>query len=242
MTTLLALMATAVHAEPRSAELKRAVELFELSAISYREGRFDDAARLLREAYRLNPAPTLQYNLARALEGMGELRGAIEAYQRFLAGSPAVDDRPAIERRVATLTRQLAEKEALEREREAAQRERAAAEALLQAGRAGAEAPRASASSSSLSSARRAAPWVLFGTGAATLVAGGALGGLVLAQKDEAAALPIARDADERLVAAERYALGANLCFGIGGALALAGGIWGIVDLVRHRSQPESRR
>ncbi|HVY46216.1 MAG TPA: hypothetical protein VHB21_10070, partial [Minicystis sp.] len=110
-------LALAVAAAPRVARAQhdpRAVELFRESAVRYREGRFREAAELLREAYAREPEPLLLYNLGRACEGMGDAACAIDAYKRYLRAAKAPPDRAAIEGRVATLERQVEEKRRLE--------------------------------------------------------------------------------------------------------------------------------
>ena len=64
---------------PLGAQEPEAAELFRESAEAYRAGEFARAVELLEQAYAIEPAPVLQYNLARALEGMGDLDGAIRA-------------------------------------------------------------------------------------------------------------------------------------------------------------------
>ena len=48
----------------------RALELFDLAAARFREGRFREAIELLDEASRLKPSAILHYNKARAFEGL----------------------------------------------------------------------------------------------------------------------------------------------------------------------------
>src|SRR5262245_35384060 len=78
----------------------RAIELFRKSEVEYKAGRFAEAAALLKEAYAIYPEPTLLYNLARALEGLGDLEGAVAAYDRYLGESREVADAAAIRRRL----------------------------------------------------------------------------------------------------------------------------------------------
>jgi tetratricopeptide (TPR) repeat protein len=86
----------------------QAVQLAEDSEKAYKTGHFEQAAELLRKAHELYPEPTLLYNLGRALEGMGDARNAVAAYERYLRDAKQIDDRGAIERRVATLKAQIA--------------------------------------------------------------------------------------------------------------------------------------
>src|SRR5206468_1333905 len=71
---------------------ERAVRLFEQAEQDYRGGRFREAAALLRQAYDLDANPDLLYNLGRALEGLGELDRAIDAYDRYLKLATNVSD------------------------------------------------------------------------------------------------------------------------------------------------------
>src|SRR4051812_43899224 len=98
----------------------KALALFDESDQAYKAGEFEKSADLLRQAYALYPEPILLYNLARALEGLGDTKGALEQYERYLADAKDVKDRGAIERRVATMKQQLeaeAERRRLEQNR-----------------------------------------------------------------------------------------------------------------------------
>src|SRR5689334_14972253 len=98
----LVLAATTAHAqEPRD----RAIALFEESQTAYNAGELERAVALLREAHDLFPEPILLYNLGRALEGLGQMAEAADAYEQYLEQATDVDDRAAIERRVETLRR-----------------------------------------------------------------------------------------------------------------------------------------
>src|SRR5678815_1823222 len=72
-------------AQPDPPEKTRALELFAESDQHYKAGEFEQAADLLRQAYDLYPEPLLLYNLARALEGLGDAEGAITQYERYLS-------------------------------------------------------------------------------------------------------------------------------------------------------------
>src|SRR5438046_3134535 len=86
---------------------KHAAELAAESQTHYKRGEFEISVALLRQAYALYPEPNLQYNLGRSLESMGDAKGAIEAYDNYLANGKNIEDRGAIERRVATLKQQV---------------------------------------------------------------------------------------------------------------------------------------
>lgn len=71
------------------------------SAELYRQGRYPEAAELLREAYRLTPAPVIQYNLGRTCERMDDYTCAVAAYESYLA-SDSPPDRAAVEALLAS--------------------------------------------------------------------------------------------------------------------------------------------
>lgn len=200
----------------------RAIELFQRSRELYREGRFREAADLLEEAYALDPAPTLLYNLARALESDGDFEGAVEAYRDYIAADPTADDRPAIERRIQNIEAQIREREDLRRK---LQEERSKAiEAAPAPGGVTTEAPEAAETS--------VVPWVVTGIGAAGLVAGGVLGGLAQSKHGQADDAAIQADAVALDDEARGLARGANIAFIAGGVLAAGGLVWGLVDML----------
>jgi tetratricopeptide (TPR) repeat protein len=102
------LVVTASVAAAGADKRTQAVQLAEDSEKAYKAGHFEQAVELLRKAHELYPEPTLLYNLGRALEGMGDARNAVAAYERYLRDAKQIDDRGAIERRVATLKAQIA--------------------------------------------------------------------------------------------------------------------------------------
>jgi len=86
---LVCLSTTAALADDRD----KALKLFEDSDKAYKAGKFEKAADLLREAYGLYPEPLLLYNLGRAQEGLGDARGALESYERYLKDAKELKDR-----------------------------------------------------------------------------------------------------------------------------------------------------
>ena len=189
------------------------MELFRQGALEYRGGHFEASVELLRRAYAIEPAAVLQYNLARALEGLGDLEGALVAYEAFLEGEPETDDRGAIEARITTLRRQIAERAALED---------AAGETE--------SAPIAGAASTGRDPSP--APWIIAGVGALGLGVAVVLGVLAQSRNDEAMTEPV----HERTVAlvdeAQGLALAANVTWVAAGVVTLAGLVFGIVDVV----------
>ena len=196
---------------------QEAVALFQESVEHYRAGRFRQAVDLLKQAYALRAEPVLLYNLARAHEGLGELKEAIRAYERFLEQAPDSKDRGAIEKRIETLQNQVAERRRLEEEKRRAeqQRERRLQEASL---------PPPKQSEPSV------APWIVASVGGA-LLANGLVFGVMSNQRESAANdEAIAIDAKSRLDEAQTFATVANVSFAAGGSLGLAGLIWAWLD------------
>ena len=206
-----------VAAAPHDA---RAVELFQQSADRYREGRFREAADLLREAYAREPEPLLLFNLGRACEGMGDAPCAIDAYTRFLAAKTP-SDRGAIESRVATLKRQVDEKARLERS--AAQ----------------ASAPR-EAPAPAPARAPSVIPWIVAGVGAAGLGVTVGLGSAALDKHQQAIDDQVQKSRLEKQADAKSLASTTNAVL-IVSALVTSGGVaWGVVDLVNRRKNAPS--
>ncbi len=209
--------------EGTAGKRERAHALYERSKEAYKAGEFSEAAELLEQAYELFPIPVLLYNLARAKESAGDGPGAVSAYHRYLDSDAQIEDRVAIERRIATLEEQLREAERAEQERR---------RALARAKQAELAAKQAERERAAQPASGSPWPWVVLGTGAATLIAGGVFG--VLARKRESAAADAesqvaAQDAFEQ---GERYASLANVLFAVGGAVTVAGSVWLGVDLL----------
>lgn len=231
--TVLVLTSVVLPAQAQRADgarEKQALALFEKSLVAYRAGRFEEAIELLTRAYQLEPEPILLYNLGRAHEGLGDLERAIESYAAYLASAPDAPDRLAMQTRIATLRDTLAERERLEGERRAAMA-RAEGEAARRR-----EADRRHKEQISV------APWVVAATGVVGVGVGASLGVVSVNRRSDAAEAPTQEQAAEQLDDARRMALGANVAFAIGGALAVGGTIWGLVDLRRaRRARAEAR-
>lgn len=188
-------------------------KLFAEAEAAYQAGRFRDAIDRLKEAQAIAPDPILLYNLARAHEALGELEEARDAYRSFIQADPKTTDRGAIEGRIRSLEGLIAERE-----------RKSQPDPSLSS------APKGAAAESEKSAS--AFPWVLAGVGVAGLGVGGLLGGLSLSASSEAEdATTSGLRASELSADADAFALGANVSFGVGAAIAIAGVIWGSVDL-----------
>jgi len=208
------------------AERQRAMELFEKSEQRYRAGALEEAQRLLLEAYALDPNPVLQYNLGRVYEALGKLEEAAGAFRAFLDGTPDAPDRGAIERRIETLEKQIADRKVLEsRERERAKKP-----------------PPPPKPPSVQNTGPGAAPWVIAVAGAAVVV-GGVISG-VLADKahDDAAKDPSFQGAQDSQDKAETLATIANLGFVVGGAAVAVGVGWGLMGQPDAPPDPNAKR
>ena len=194
-----------------------ALELFEKSEAAYDHGRFGEAIALLRRAYALKKEPVLLYNMGRAYEGLGDLRAAAEAYESFLAADPHAPDRGALELRIATMRRQLVEREELQRqaERDRRDRERAASPPPKHAS---------------------AVPWIVAGVGAAGLGTGIVCFALSGSAHDKAVAEPTYLQASRLQSRAEAWSTAASIAWIAGGVVLAVGVVWGILDLSAARS------
>jgi hypothetical protein len=192
----------------------RAVELFKQSAERYREGKFREAADLLREAYAREPEPLLLFNLGRACEGMGDAPCAIDAYTRFLATAKSTNDRGAIESRIATLRRQVEEKQRLE--------ERAAHPGVIAA------APPPPGKPTPV-------PWIVAGAGVVGLGVGLGVGAAALHEHQTAVDDPEQKTKFLEQASAKSLAGTANAVLVVGALVAAGGLAWGIVDLSTHK-------
>lgn len=181
----------------------KALKLFEDSNTAYKAGKFEDAADLLRQAYDLFPEPILLYNLGRAQEGLGDPKGAIESYERYLSEAKQVEDRGAIERRIATLRAQIAEQEANAKKLR--------------------EVP-PPPPVDTRSDFEKYGPWATMAAGGVLIGTGIVFGVRSGSKHDDAVAAPGQRDAADLQASAERYATVANVLFVVGG-IAAAGGI-----------------
>jgi tetratricopeptide (TPR) repeat protein len=206
---VIALLAHPAEAQDRA----RALELNRRAQESYQAGAVEEAIALLTEALEILPEePALHFNLARAYETAGQREEAISAYERYLELHPDAQDRGAIERRLVAL-----------REREVQPP----------------PPPRVIiVPTPPPPSGVDPAPWIFLGVG--VLAAGGGIPFGVLSQDARAEAVrdPVHDTAVEAYDRAHYFAISANLLFGVGGAMALAGLIWGIVSLTSQGPSP----
>src|SRR5688500_927241 len=81
----------------------RALQLCRATDAPSRRPECERASAPRPESYAVYPEPLVLYNLARALEGLGDFAGAVSEYERYLRTGGNLSDRGGIERRVGTL-------------------------------------------------------------------------------------------------------------------------------------------
>jgi tetratricopeptide (TPR) repeat protein len=216
--TVLALGAAVPEAHASTGSPEEAMQRFEEAERLYQIGEHRGAIEILRGLLADNDDPVLWYNLARAYEGAGEDESAIDAYERYLEGSPSARDREEVRERIAKLEARSHEP----------------TPDLTPAPTPEPVAP------PPVAERRRVplfVPWVVFGVGGAGLATGGVFGILARRSEEQAAEAPSQREAQQIHDRARRRALAANISFAVGGAVAAAGLTWAIVATITHRGR-----
>ncbi len=187
---------------------------FERAESLYRAGRYEEAIEVLEGLLREYPEPILYFNLGRAHESSGRIEDAITAYERYLQADPDAPDTSSVRDRISRLE---------DRRQPHAPVPRPPTPAPPP------PAPRPIV-----------APWVLAGIGGAGLAVGVTFAGLSRARSSDARDAPDQVTAASEHDAARRHAVAANVAFGVGGALLVAGLSWGIAKVVTRRRQRSS--
>lgn len=241
-TTLLLVLLAALVAPPAFAQTEgdpRARELYENGALLYEEGDYENAVIAWKEAYELSGRPLLLYNIANALERIGEWQEAHDCLNRYRAYAPA-EERDTLDRRMRAIERRLDDK----RDDDAADREQAEREAAEAAERANqlttnpvGEQVRPQANG------RIAGAAVLMGAGLAGVATGGVFGGLAMSARQDAAGLCASHGDDILCPETARAALDNDRTYSLisdigmiaGGATAATGLVIAIVDGVQRK-------
>jgi tetratricopeptide (TPR) repeat protein len=201
----------------------RALQLFRDSDLAYQRGEFERAIELLRESYDVYPEPLVLYNLARALEGAGDFEAAVAEYERYLRSSQNLNDRGGIERRVVTLKAYIA----------AAGSGRL--EGLPTSTQIGPATGPPSGGGARDRGARAWIPWAIAGAGVAVVAAGAVTASMSDSWHDEAVREPIQAEAVRLQDKAEDLASTGTILLIGGGALAVGGTVWGVIELRRGK-------
>ena len=202
-----------------AAEPDDASARFARAETMYREGRYEEAIAVLEELIEDYPEPILYFNLGRANESSGRIEAAISAYDSYLEAAPDAPDRESVRDRIARL-----------RQRQRPEPSPVPTPPVLPPS----PAPRPIV-----------APWVVAGLGGAGLAVGATFAGLSRARSNDARNAPDQVTAKSEHDAARRHAVAANVAFGVGAALLVAGVIWGVTVVVKRRRgsarQPSAR-
>jgi tetratricopeptide (TPR) repeat protein len=190
-----------VSADDKPTPKETAQELHGRAVARFRAGEFRAARDLYEQAYRFDPHPDLVYMMARSSESLHDLERAVREYTRYLKLAPKAADRGAVKRRIALLRKQIGDEERLKR---------------LEDVEPWSPSP---------------IPWVIAGIGVVGLGVGVGLGVVASQRYDAALDAPNALEASELEADARTLGIAANVCFAVGGAVALGGAIAGIVDL-----------
>lgn len=184
----------------------------------YQQGHYAEAAGLLREAYRLRPEPVLLYNLARACEKLADYDCAITAYESYLASHPA--DGAAVATQLANCRAQRT----------------AAALPLPVSGLPPPEPPAPQLPSPAPRDPQRSlAPPIVSAVGVVGLGVGLGLVIAARARNDAAAQDPTQRGAEHEQERADALLRAGNLTLLGGGAVAISGALWWLIDVRSHR-------
>jgi tetratricopeptide (TPR) repeat protein len=219
--------------DDRTADRERALALFLESDADYKRGDFEHAAALLREAYSLHPEPILLYNLARALEGLGDFDGAIESYERYLNAATEIADRGAIERRIATLRAKVAAAKSAPPDARSTDSHttspvsdtRTTSPARGGSGAIGRD-PKFEQRDDEVHGKPQRLPWLIAGGGGVVLGGGALLGYLSQQRHDAAVREPVQAEAQKLQDQAETFATTSNIAFAVGGLAVIGGVTW----------------
>jgi len=93
---------------PSESDVELAKSHYKTGELNYAAGKYADAASEFEEAYRLTAHGELLYNMGKCYDAIGDLRGALVAYRKFLDTVRASPDRPFVEKRAAELDKLVA--------------------------------------------------------------------------------------------------------------------------------------
>jgi tetratricopeptide (TPR) repeat protein len=92
------------------ARADEANDIFQKGAAAYREGRYEQAIELFRQAYEQRAYPELVYNTGQAYEKLGDTAHAIESFREYLKLAPNAEDRATVEKRIQALEERMAQR------------------------------------------------------------------------------------------------------------------------------------
>jgi tetratricopeptide (TPR) repeat protein len=83
VTRALALVALVVAAPGFAAS--KSAKLVKQGDALYKDGKYKEAADVLKQAYELDPNPTILFNIARAFDQAGDVQVALDTYRQYVA-------------------------------------------------------------------------------------------------------------------------------------------------------------
>ena len=221
----------------------------------YQAGKYLEAAEALKKAYDDKPHPNLIYNIARAYEQAGDIRGALEYYQRYIASKEGTDSALlkksalAVDRLKALVEKdEAAKKERLKLEEEVKRiRERAAEEQRLakeaeekrqqEEARAAAQREADAEAAQRSRSGSRTISYIAGGAAVVGLGAGIFFGLGANAAKARFTAAETVADKQAAQAQTRSNALFADIGYG----LAAAGGATAVIFFLRGREEPPAK-
>lgn len=190
--------------------------------------RYDEAIDLFNKAYEIDPNPNYLFNIGRVYEEKGDLKKAVEFYQRFVSQA-AVD----LEAREAATARLKVLREALKQlEEEKNKNEGETTEPPVVADPEEDKPDRVRV--------QRIAGYSLIGVGGAALIVGGVLGGLASADADSADSAEFVDDRLRLREDARGKAQGADALFITGGVLAAVGVVLVLTTLGKNKDKKQA--
>lgn len=192
---------------------------------------YDAAARLFDEAYKLDPNPNYLFNIGRVYEEKGDIRSAVDYYQRFVK-EPGVE----LESRELALQRLRVLKAILQETDAQAKPEPEPEKVEPEPAKVEPEPVKQPPPEDPRPRKLQVAGYGLLAVGGVATVVGGILGGVTLAKQRELAGI---HDYDTRVGLADRgksLALGTDVLIFTGGALLLTGVILVAVGAAKRKA------
>jgi tetratricopeptide (TPR) repeat protein len=87
--------------------MAKAKTLFVEGVQFYERGEYGAAIASFRDAWEISCKAQIMFNIARAHEALGEVREAIDAYQRYLDAGEGVHDVETVKRKIEELKTRL---------------------------------------------------------------------------------------------------------------------------------------
>ena len=197
---------------------------------------YDEAVELFEQAYALQPEPNFLFNIGRIREEQGNLESAVEYYERFVKepGVPLEAREKGLER--LRVLRAILEETAV-KEPEPEPEPVSEPEPEPEPEPVSEPEPEPEPEPRKRTPPMRIAGYVLLGTGGAALGAAGALGGLALSRSNALADQHTYEERSDTVDKGRGLALGADVLFGVGGAMAVTGLVLVIVSVKRKPAE-----